>query len=482
MAAPAPAPGTQAAPAPPRRGKELVLLVAASVIVGFALLLVQLAQEQELSLTLLWLTLAYLGLCGGAHLVIRWLAPFSDPVLLPAVALLNGLGLVLIYRLDLAYAARAVANGTDPPGMDVTRQLLWTLIGLAFMAAVLYFLRDHRVLSRYGYTMGFAGLVLLAIPAVLPARFSEINGAKNWIILPGFTIQPGEFAKILLIIFFASILVEKRELFTSAGRRILGVDLPRGRDLGPIIVAWFLSLGVLVFNTDLGMALLLFATVLTMLYVATERVSWLLIGVVLVGIGGVLAYALFGHVRVRFQIWQDPFAYFDTGGYQSSQALFGLASGGMGGTGLGNGRPDQVPFAGTDFITSTIGEELGLIGLAAVLMIYAIIVLRGIRVGLTIRDSFGKLVAVGLAFTVAIQVFVVVGGVSTLIPLTGLTLPFMAYGGSSLLANYALLAILLRLSNDARRPLPTPRQAPALADAATGMMRTPLLSRVRKSG
>ena len=473
MTGPTTDPRAEAVPDRPRRGKELVLLVAAAVIVGFALLLVQLAQEQELSLALLWITLAFLGLTGGAHLLIRWLAPYADPVLLPCVALLNGLGLVLIYRLDLAYAARAVASGNDPPGMDVTRQLLWTLIGLGVMGAVLYFLRDHRVMARYGYTTGFVGLLLLAIIAVLPARFSEINGAKNWIILPGFTIQPGEFAKILLIVFFASILVEKRELFTTAGKRVLGVDLPRGRDLGPILVAWFLSLGVLVFNTDLGSALLIFATVLTMLYVATERVSWLLIGVVLVGLGAVLAYALFGHVRVRFQIWQDPFAYFDTGGYQSSQALFGLASGGMGGTGLGNGRPDQVPFANTDFITSTIGEELGLIGLAAVLMVYLILVLRGIRVGLTIRDSFGKLVAVGLAFTIVIQVFVVVGGVSTLIPLTGLTLPFMAYGGSSLLANYALLAILVRLSNDARRPLPAPRQAPALADAATGMMRTP---------
>ncbi|HJC29035.1 MAG TPA: FtsW/RodA/SpoVE family cell cycle protein [Candidatus Dietzia intestinipullorum] len=471
MSAPASESGRSAIPSRPRRGKELVLLVAATVIVGFALLLVQLAQEQELSLSLLWITLAFLGLCGAAHGLIRWLAPYSDPVLLPCVALLNGLGLVVIYRLDLAYAASAEATGNDPPPMDVTKQLLWTLIGVGVMAAVLYFLRNHRVLARYGYTLGFTGLALLALPAVLPARFSEINGAKNWIILPGFTIQPGEFAKILLIIFFASILVEKRELFTTAGRRILGVDLPRGRDLGPIIVAWFLSLGVLVFNTDLGMALLIFATVLTMLYVATERVSWLLIGVVLVGAGGVLAYFLFSHVRVRFQIWQDPFAFFDTGGYQSSQALFGLASGGMAGTGLGNGRPDQVPFANTDFITSTIGEELGLIGLTAVLLVYAVLVLRGIRVGLTIRDSFGKLVAVGLAFTVGIQMFVVVGGVSTLIPLTGLTLPFMAYGGSSLLANYALLAVLIRLSHDARRPMPTPRQAPALADAQTGMMR-----------
>lgn len=471
MTTPATDAGRPAVPVRPRRGKELVLLVAASVIVGFSLLLVQLAQEQELSLDLLWITLAFLGLCGVAHGLVRWLAPFADPVLLPGVALLNGLGLVLIYRLDLAYAARAAAAGNPDPGMDVTKQLLWTLLGLGLMAAVLYFLRDHRILARYGYTMGLAGLVLLMVPALLPSRFSEINGAKNWIILPGFTIQPGEFAKILLIVFFASILVEKRELFTTAGRRILGVDLPRARDLGPILVAWFLALGVLVFNTDLGMSLLLFATVLTMLYVATERVSWLLIGVVLVAIGGVLAYFLFGHVRVRFQIWKDPLAYFDTGGYQSSQALFGLASGGMGGTGLGNGRPDQVPFANTDFITSTIGEELGLIGLAAVLLLYAILVLRGIRVGLTIRDSFGKLVAVGLAFTVAIQVFVVVGGVSGLIPLTGLTLPFMAYGGSSLLANYALFAILLRLSHDARRPVPTPRQAPALADAPTGMMR-----------
>src|SRR5690625_2716601 len=268
MSSPTTDPRAQAVPDRPRRGKELVLLVAAAVIVGFALLLVQLAQEQELSLALLWITLAFLGLTGGAHLLIRWLAPYSDPVLLPCVALLNGLGLVLIYRLDLAYAARAAAAGNDPPTMDVTRQLLWSLIGLALLAVVLYFLRDHRVLARYGYTMGLTGLVLLAIPAVLPARFSEINGAKNWIILPGFTIQPGEFAKILLIIFFASILVEKRELFTTAGKRVLGVDLPRARDLGPIIVAWMLSLGVLVFNTDLGMALLIFATGLTMLYVA----------------------------------------------------------------------------------------------------------------------------------------------------------------------------------------------------------------------
>ncbi|HJC59587.1 MAG TPA: FtsW/RodA/SpoVE family cell cycle protein, partial [Candidatus Dietzia intestinigallinarum] len=201
MTGPATDPRGQAVPDRPGRGKELVLLVAATVIVGFALLLVQLAQEQELSLALLWITLAFLGLTGGAHLLIRWLAPYADPVLLPGVALLNGLGLVLIYRLDLAYASRAIASGNDPPGMDVTRQLAWTLIGLAVMAGVLYFLRDHRVLARYGYTTGFVGLVLLAIPAVLPARFSEINGAKNWIILPGFTIQPGEFAKILLIVF-----------------------------------------------------------------------------------------------------------------------------------------------------------------------------------------------------------------------------------------------------------------------------------------
>ena len=208
MTGPATNPRGQALPDRPRRGKELVLLVAATVIVGFALLLVQLAQEQHLALELLWITLAFFGLTAVAHLLIRWLAPFADPVLLPSVALLNGLGLVLIYRLDLAYASRAVAAGTDPPGMNVTRQLLWTLIGLAVMAVVLYFLRDHRVLARYGYTTGFVGLLLLAIPAVLPARFSEINGAKNWIILPGFTIQPGEFAKILLIVFFASILVE----------------------------------------------------------------------------------------------------------------------------------------------------------------------------------------------------------------------------------------------------------------------------------
>lgn len=433
------------------RWTELVLLLVATVIVGFAAVVTMLALEQSITVDLLWLMAGYFGLFAIAHIAVRLFAPYSDPILLPVVALLNGIGLVMIYRLDLANQALAASVGDPAPSMDVLKQLIWTLLGMIVLVAVLVLLKDHRVLSRYGYTLGLAGIVLLAIPTVLPARFSEINGAKNWIILPGFTIQPGEFSKILIIMSLAAVLVAKRDLFATAGKRFAGMDLPRARDLGPILLAWALSLIVLVVNSDLGTSLLIFATVLTMIYIATEKVSWMLIGLALFAGGATLAYFLFSHVQVRVLTWRDPLAYYDTLGYQLSQALFGMATGGIGGTGLGNGRPQQVPFANTDFITSSIGEELGLIGLAALLMLFLILIYRGLRVGLTVRDSYGKLLAAGLSFTLAIQVFVVVGGVSRLIPMTGLTLPFVAYGGSSLLANYIILGVLLRISNSARR-------------------------------
>lgn len=440
----------RAASAVSGRWTELGLLLVASVIVGFAAVVTMLALEQSITLDLLWLMAGYFGLFAVAHAAVRIFAPYSDPILLPVVALLNGIGLVMIYRLDLANQALAASVGEPAPSMDVIKQLMWTLLGIIGLVATLALVRDHRSLARYGYTMGLGGIVLLAIPTVLPARFSEINGAKNWIILPGFTIQPGEFSKILLIMSMAAILVAKRDLFSTAGKRVLGMDLPRGRDLGPILLAWALSLIVLVVNSDLGTSLLIFATVLTMIYIATEKVSWLVIGLSLFAAGATAAYFMFSHVRVRVLTWQDPLAYYDTMGYQLSQGLFGMATGGIGGTGLGNGRPQQVPFANTDFITASLGEELGLIGLAAVLLLYLVLIQRGMRVGLTVRDSYGKLLASGLAFTLVVQVFVVVGGVSRLIPMTGLTLPFLAYGGSSLLANYAILAILLRISNSAR--------------------------------
>ncbi|MGD9986667.1 FtsW/RodA/SpoVE family cell cycle protein [Pseudonocardia sp.] len=479
MAAPPQVQGRAPAPAlPTGRGIELLLLAFAAVIVTGALVIVEANQEQELTTTLLWLGLAYLGLFAGAHFAVRRWAPYADPLILPSVALLNGLGLVMIHRLDLADAARAAQLGNDAPGSLVLRQVVWTAIGLALFVVVLWRVSDHRMLSRFGYTAGFAGLILLALPGILPSSISEVNGAKLWIRFGGIGIQPGEFAKILLIIFFSAFLVQKRELFSTAGRRFLGLEFPRARDLAPLVVAWGLSVGVLVFERDLGTSLLFFGILLVLLYAATERVSWMIVGLLFFIGGAVLAYNLFGHVRVRVQIWLDPFSDFQGGGYQLGQALFGLGTGGVGGTGLGAGRPDLVPFAESDFIWSSLGEELGLIGLAAILLVYLVLITRGLRSALAVRDSFGKLLATGLSYVMALQLFVVIGGVTKLIPLTGLTLPFLSYGGSSLVANYALVALLLRVSNAARAPLPQRPSVPQapIAQAATELVQRPDLS------
>jgi len=444
------APVTLAPVTPTRRNAELALLCFATLITVVALLIVEANQEQGISWDLASSTLAFLTLFVCAHLAIRRFAPYADPVLLPVVALLNGLGLVMIHRLDLIGGPLNAQRGPSEE-----QQMLWTLVGVVGFSLVVIFLKDHRILARYGYTFGLTGLVLLAIPAVLPAHFSETNGAKIWIRFPGFSIQPAEFSKILLLIFFAAVLVAKRDVFTSAGKHFLGMDVPRPRDLAPLLVAWIVSVGVMVFEKDLGTSLLLYASFLVMVYIATERFSWVVIGLTLFAAGSVVAYYLFGHVRVRVQTWLDPFSDPEGAGYQMVQSQFSFATGGIFGTGLGNGQPGTVPAASTDFIIAAVGEELGLVGLAGVLMLYTIVIVRGLRTAIAVRDSFGKLLAAGLASTLAIQLFIVVGGVTGLIPLTGLTTPWMSYGGSSLVANYLLLAILVKISHAARRPIIT---------------------------
>ncbi|WP_328349580.1 FtsW/RodA/SpoVE family cell cycle protein [Mycobacterium sp. NBC_00419] len=453
------APVTVAPVAPTRRNTELALLIFATLITAVALMIVEANQEQGMSWDLASSTLAFLTLFICAHLAIRRFAPYADPVLLPIVALLNGLGLVMIHRLDLVPGELAASA----QGPSDSQQMLWTLVGVVGFSLALVFLKDHRILARYGYVCGLVGLVLLVIPALLPARFSETNGAKIWIRFPGFSIQPAEFSKILLLIFFASVLVAKRNLFTSAGKHVLGMDLPRPRDLAPLLVAWIASVGVMVFEKDLGTSLLLYASFLVMVYIATERFSWVAIGLTLFAAGSVVAYHLFGHVRVRVQTWLDPFADPEGAGYQMVQSQFSFATGGIFGTGLGNGQPGTVPAASTDFIIAAVGEELGLVGLAGVLLLYTILIVRGLRTAIAVRDSFGKLLAAGLASTLAIQLFIVVGGVTGLIPLTGLTTPWMSYGGSSLVANYLLLAILVKISHAARRPIMTNPHTPIAA-------------------
>ncbi|WP_200208276.1 FtsW/RodA/SpoVE family cell cycle protein [Micromonospora coerulea] len=443
-----------------RRNAELSLLLLAMVLVAAYAATVE-ANVLDTVTSDFWMPAAALGLVFlGLHLVIRWLAPFADPALLPAVALLNGIGVGFLRRYDLAKAAPADRETLAIFAGTGGRQLAWTLGAVILAAGLLAIMRDHRSLSRYAYTLGLAGIVLVMIPAVLPARFSEINNAKLWIRVGGFSIQPGEFAKLALLAFFAYYLVRKREVLSLASRRVLGIDFPRGRDLGPVLVVWIISLLVLVFEKDLGTSLLYFGMFVVTLYIATERVSWLLIGLILFFGGAYLAYLLgstvggpFLNFYDRAQIWLDPFAEPYDRGYQLVQGLLTLGTGGLFGAGPGGGQPTLLPEVQTDFIFAGIGEEIGLFGLSALLVVYLLVVERGLRAALAVRDSFGKLLAGGLAFTLGLQVFVIVGGISKLIPLTGQTTPFLSAGGSSLMANWLLIAVLLRVSDGARRPV-----------------------------
>ncbi|MGA5764577.1 FtsW/RodA/SpoVE family cell cycle protein [Nonomuraea bangladeshensis] len=432
-----------------RRVAQLVMLALAVLIVMGAYANVGLAVDGRVPAGMLAYGLGLGGIMLVAYLVLAKFAPWADPLILPLVTLINGLGLVMIYRLESA----------KMPGASAANQIMWTGLGVVMFAATLIVLRDHRMLQRLTYTAGAIGLVLLAIPALLPGSLSEVQGAKIWIRIGGFSIQPGEFAKLALVVFFAGYLVAKRDVLALAGRRLLFIDLPRARDLGPVLVTWGLSLLVLVFEKDLGTSLLLFGTFIAMIYIATQRTSWVLIGLLLFVGGAYLAGLAFSHVGDRFEIWLDPGnpEFYDReigGSYQIMQGLFGFGAGGILGTGLGQGHPERIPLSFSDFIFAATGEELGLTGLMALLMLYALLVERGLRTALAARDPFSKLLSGGLAFLLAWQVFIIVGGVTNLIPLTGLVTPFMSQGGSALLANWILIALLVRTSDAARRPPP----------------------------
>jgi cell division protein FtsW (lipid II flippase) len=460
-----------------RRNGELLLLVVALGVATAMSVAVHATVLGELTTAAFGLPALLAVVFLVAHVAVRILAPDADPIILPAVAAINGVSIVFIRRLDLGRLSpdeRLTAGMLSAgEGSEALKQLIWTGVAVAGFIGLLALVRDHRSIAKYGYTAGLIGIVLVMLPAVLPGSLSEINGAKLWIILPGIgQIQPGEFAKLALMVFFGSYLVAKRDVLSLASRRFLGLDLPRGRDLGPVVAVWLASLAVLMFEKDLGTSLMYFGIFIVMLYIATQRTSWLIIGLLLFIGGAYSAFLLVDRVGLRVEVWLHPFADPYNTGYQIVQSLFALGSGGMFGAGPGAGSPSLLSlYASTDFVVAAIGEEIGLFGLTALLMLYAMISARGIRASLDVRDSFGKLLGGGLAFSIGLQVFVIVGGVSKLIPLTGLTTPFLSYGGSSLIANWLIIALLLRISDAGRRPATLSVPPLQLRDAPTEVVR-----------
>ncbi|MER7924901.1 MULTISPECIES: FtsW/RodA/SpoVE family cell cycle protein [unclassified Streptomyces] len=431
---------TPAVRLPRRRGIELTLIVVAVLLSVYGYCAVGLAKNGTVPPGAAGYGAGLGVLALVAHIAVRLRAPYADPLLLPIGVLLNGLGLVLIYRLDLE----------TPGDRAAPTQLVWSTLGVTLFIVVVLALRDHRVLQRYAYVCVAGALALLTLPVFFPA----VNGARIWIRIAGFSIQPGEFAKVLLAVFFAAYLAANRNALAYAGRRVWRLQLPTGRVLGPIVAIWLLSVGVLVMERDLGTSLLFFGLFVTLLYVATGRTGWIAVGLLLAALGAVAVGRFEPHVHSRVQDWLHPFASIDAGHgpNQLAQSLFAFAAGGMLGTGLGRGHSILIGFAAkSDFILATAGEELGLAGLSAIFILYGLLVERGYRAGLALRDPFGRLLAVGLASIVALQVFVIAGGVTGLIPLTGMAMPFLAQGGSSVVTNWAIVALLIRLSDSSRR-------------------------------
>ena len=439
------APGAR--PSTRLRNIELGLLLLAVAVSAGAIVLVQLGALGHIDGHIATLAAGLAALVLVLHVVLRFLARDADPFILPIATAVNGLGIAEIYRIDIS--PLGLRNRLD----DGTHQILWTALGIGAAILVLLLVRNHRMLQRYTYIAMLASIVLLLLPLVPGLRLRGA-AAYVWVSVGPLNFQPGEIAKITLAIFFAGFLVARRDSLAMVGRRILFVQLPRARDLGPIVVVWFLALGVIVGEHDLGTGLLLFGMFVAMLYVATGRTSWIVLGLLLAAVGAYAASRILSYVQGRITNWLDAFngnLYNEPGGsFQVVNGVFGLSHGGLFGTGLGQGRPDITPAANSDFIIASLGEELGLVGVFAILCLYLLFVSRGFRIGYSGPDDFGKLLAVGLAFVFALQCFIVIGGVMRVIPETGLTTPFLAAGGSSLVANWMIAALLLRISDTIR--------------------------------
>ena len=443
----APERGTEAPVRPrPRRITELLLLLVALAIGVGANILVDPERAQADPRHII-MSGTVLGVGALLVHVVLWIrARYADPYLLPLAVALNGLGLAMIHRIDLS-TNQSAAN----------TQVVWTGVAMLACCVVLWLLKDHRRLRNVTYIMLLLSAVLLLLP-MIPGLGVEINGARLWISVAGRTFQPGEIAKITLAIFFAGYLSTNRDLILLAGRKIGPVRLPRFRDIAPMLAAWVIAIGVLVLQKDMGTAIMFFGLFLAMVYLATGRLGWIVLGVLLMAVGGFAASRMFSHVALRLDAWLDAFnpdVYNRSpgGSAQIVQGLFGLASGGLFGQGLGQGRPDLVSYSNSDMIITAFGEELGLIGLGAILVMFLLFATRGLRAALGTRDAFGKLLAAGLSSLMVLQLLVVIGGVTRLLPLTGLTTPFMSAGGSSLLSNWIIVAILLAISHSARRPV-----------------------------
>jgi cell division protein FtsW (lipid II flippase) len=428
------------------RNRELLGLIPASLLVtaGFAAVFIQQGSDQLSNVSLTYGAI-FLGLCVAAHVFLRMALPHADPYLFPLVAVLASFGLVVIYRIDDTLARQ---------------QAQWFVVGLLLFVATIVFLRDYRKLEQYRYVIAAASLVLLMLPR-LPLIGAPVNGAYLGVKVPGvFVFQPTEFAKLGIVVFLASYLRDNRQLLVAGARRVLGVTLPPLKHFGPLLVIWGVAMLLLVVIRDLGSSLMFFGAFLALLYVATSRFSFVAIGLLLFGLGAWYLGTHVPHVTDRVDVWLDPFnaVRYPDEGYQIANSLFAQADGGLLGRGFGEaflltpGGGRLLPAPQTDLVYAVIVNELGLLGAVAVLVTYLLVVQRGFKIALLARDSFSTLLAVGLSAVFALQVFVIVGGVVNVIPLTGVTLPFISYGGSSLLANFVLLALLLLVSDRARRP------------------------------